>query len=100
MEQPKQPKQPKKRYQHSEKIKGKDWNEYQKTYCYIAKLKKESVEDLELKLKGYTERMDLIKKIIDEKIIENSKKKEEQEELTLLKNLMSKYRINPAIESD
>jgi hypothetical protein len=95
-----QPKQSKKKYAHSEKIKGKDWNEYQKTYCYIAKLKKESVEDLEIKLKGYNERMDLIKKIIDEKIIENSKKKEEEEELNLLKNLMSKYRINQVLESD
>jgi hypothetical protein len=99
MEQPK-PKQSKKKYEHSEKIKGKSWNEYQKTYCYIAKLKKESVEDLELKLKGYTERMDLIKKIIDEKIIDNSKKQEEQEELKLLKNLMSKYRINQSLETD
>jgi hypothetical protein len=90
----------KKKYPHSTIVKGKDWNEYQKTYCYVAKLKKENVEDLELKLKGYTEKMDLIKKIIDEKIIENSKKKEEEEELNLLKNLMSKYRINQSLESD
>jgi hypothetical protein len=95
-----QPKQSKKKYEHSQNIRGKSWNEYQKTYCYIAKLKKESVEDLEIKLKGYTERMDLIKKIIDEKIIDNSKKQEEQQEIALLKNLMSKYRINQAIETD
>ena len=44
--------------------------------------------------------MDLIKKIIDEKIIDNSKKQEEQQEIALLKNLMSKYRINQAIETD
>lgn len=95
-----QSKQPKKKYGHSTIVKGQDWNSYQKTYCYIAKLKKESVEELELKLKGYTEKMDLIKKIIDEKIIENSKKKEEQDELMLLKNLMSKYRVNQVLESD
>ena len=92
--------QSKKKYPHSTIVKGKDWNEYQKHYCYVAKLKKESVEDLELKLKGYNEKMDMIKKIIDEKIIENSKKKEEEEELTLLKNLMSKYRINQSLETD
>ncbi len=90
----------KKKYPHSTIVKNKSWNEYQKHYCYVAKLKKESVEDLELKLKGYTEKMDLIKKIIDEKIIENSKKEEEQEEMKLLKNLMSKYRINQSLESD
>ena len=95
-----QPKQTKKKYAHSTIVKGKDWNEYQKHYCYVAKLKKENVGDLELKLKGYTEKMDLIKKIIDEKIIENSKKQEEEEEMKLLKNLMNKYRINPVLESD
>ena len=95
-----QPKQSKKKYPHSTIVKNKSWNEYQKHYCYVAKLKKESVEDLETKLNGYTEKMDLIKKIIDEKKIENSKKQEEEEEMKLLKNLMSKYRINQVLGTD
>ena len=95
-----QPKQSKKKYPHSTMVKNQSWNEYQKHYCYVAKLKKESVQDLETKLKGYNEKMDMIKKIIDEKIIENSKKQEEEEEMKLLKNLMSKYRINQSLETD